>query len=215
MNIRLLGLSFLLSLFPLLVTGEDQTAREQAATFYDQGMSAYVDENWSEAETYLEKAWKTDGSWLEPLQALIYVNWKQKDYQSLVTLCQALADMGKADIRYLNLGLEAARQTGNREKAAAFEALIQAATPRTPDMLMNQAIDLINQGKNQEALPLLTEILEKDPTYGKAYYQLGMHYTMVGDQTAAVANFKKALQYIPESDSDYQIIQDLLAAYGQ
>src|ERR1051326_417565 len=67
----------------------------------------------------------------------------------------------------------------------------------------NEAVPLLNAGKYKEAEKLLKQVVEIDPKFAVAYYQLGIVGMQNGDMAAAKANFQKYLELDPNGkDAD-------------
>jgi len=63
-----------------------------------------------------------------------------------------------------------------------------------------KAVDELNYGESPRALQLLNEIIDNDPSYARAHYQLGLiHYYNIEDYQAAGYHFKLCV----ELDSTY------------
>jgi tetratricopeptide (TPR) repeat protein len=61
-----------------------------------------------------------------------------------------------------------------------------------------KAIQLLNEGKHQQALPILVTLLHKDPTDIDVLYGLGLAYNDLGDFTRAAHILEKAVEVDPK-----------------
>lgn len=69
--------------------------------------------------------------------------------------------------------------------------------------LENEADQLRADGKNEEAVQKLQEVLEKDPNYVRAYLGLSVLYHKIGHHEQSVAAAEKAVQLEPDDAFNY------------
>jgi tetratricopeptide (TPR) repeat protein len=80
------------------------------------------------------------------------------------------------------------------------------------ETMLAQANTLIQEKRSQEAVELLSRILQRNPQFGKAYNHLGWVYEIdYRDYTHAEDYYKKAMQYEPEYSASYTHYARLLA----
>jgi superkiller protein 3 len=88
---------------------------------------------------------------------------------------------------------------GDKTKAAEYKAKV----PANAGVTYNEAVPLLNAGKYKEAEVLLKQVIQIDPKFAVAYYQLGIIGMQKGDNDAAKANFQKYLELDPNGkDAD-------------
>jgi len=72
------------------------------------------------------------------------------------------------------------------------------------ESMFQEADRLLNEKAMAEGLNMLKSILQEEPTFGKAYNHIGWIYeTQYKDYNTAEANYKKALEYMPEYQATY------------
>lgn len=98
----------------------------------------------------------------------------------------------------LALGLNAARQIGDKALIERFETAYKAANPTDPSIAYNEAVEYLNKGDDAKAKPLLEQALQVDPKYADALYQLGMVYFRLGETAKAKETLKKFLELAPQ-----------------
>jgi tetratricopeptide (TPR) repeat protein len=74
------------------------------------------------------------------------------------------------------------------------------------------AVALLQSEQKEEAQKLLAEVIQQDPRYADAYYQLGKLQLDSGDAKRAITNLESAVALSPRSD---YIHYQLSLAYGR
>jgi tetratricopeptide (TPR) repeat protein len=72
------------------------------------------------------------------------------------------------------------------------------AIERRPETLSFLAHTLMREGRDAESLGCLREVLEIDPKYEEAHYNLGCHLRRTGDSEAALECFQRAIDIDPD-----------------
>lgn len=98
----------------------------------------------------------------------------------------------------LALGLNAARQLGDKALIERFESAYKLANPTDPSIPFNEAVEFLNKGDDAKAKPLLEQALQADPKYADALFQLGMVYFRLGETPKAKEMLKKFLEVAPD-----------------
>lgn len=98
----------------------------------------------------------------------------------------------------LALGLNAARQLGDKAAIERFETAYKLANPTDPSIAYNEAVEFLNKGDDAKAKPLLEQALQADPKYADALFQLGMVYFRLGETPKAKETLKKFLEVAPK-----------------
>ena len=62
------------------------------------------------------------------------------------------------------------------------------------------ALYLQKKNKHKIAIAVLNEVIQKDPSYDKAYNAIGISYDYLGDYNSAINSYKLALKINPELD---------------
>lgn len=98
----------------------------------------------------------------------------------------------------LALGLNAARQIGDKALIERFENAYKLANPTDPSIAYNEAVEFLNKGDDAKAKPLLEQALQVDPKYADALFQLGMVYFRLGETPKAKEMLQKFLEVAPQ-----------------
>ncbi|HEU5179729.1 MAG TPA: tetratricopeptide repeat protein [Candidatus Polarisedimenticolia bacterium] len=99
--------------------------------------------------------------------------------------------------------------------AAGAAAPAPAAAPPTSSHTVTEAVDLIKAGKNEEAIPILKEFLEKSPENAPIQFTLGKAYINAKQYDAAVAPLQKSLQLKPDQPGAHFYLGIAYSQMGQ
>ncbi len=100
----------------------------------------------------------------------------------------------------LHLGM-AYRKTKKFSKADEVYKKLLEKYPECLPCKNNHAVNLIQMTQTQEALVLLTDVLNADPTYSDAQLNLGIAYERDGQIVQAITAYQKYLKMISTNDS--------------
>ena len=102
----------------------------------------------------------------------------------------------------------------NSQPADAVSEFRAALAGRSQDALTKYdlALALLQTQKKDEALPLFQEVIQQDPKYADAYYQLGKLELEGGETKQSISNLETAANLSPNSD---YIHYQLSLAYGR
>ncbi len=118
------------------------------------------------------------------------------------------AYLSKAEIADSKKDSVAAKASYNDALAALDKA--RKFEPDNPELLDKMITIYINQGRADDAKPLIREAVEKDPTNEVYQYDLGVLLMQTDSVEAAIPHFEAALQKKP----DYDVaLQNLAVAY--
>ncbi len=98
---------------------------------------------------------------------------------------------------------------------AAAAAGAAAPAPVAPTHTVTEAVDLIKAGKNEEAIPILKEFLEKSPENAPIQFTLGKAYINSKQYDAAVAPLQKSLQLKPDQPGAHFYLGIAYSQMGQ
>jgi tetratricopeptide (TPR) repeat protein len=84
-------------------------------------------------------------------------------------------------------------KTGQKDKAAEYRKKL----PADANSLFNEAAKMINDGKDNQAEPLLKQAIAANDKMAVAYYELGMLYVRTGKNADAKTNLQKYLELDP------------------
>ena len=90
-------------------------------------------------------------------------------------------------------------QTGDKAGAKAILDTIDVSQVKDPFTFVNEAITMINEGKGQEAVDLLTKLMAQFPTQNNLYYYRGRAYVAAQKLPEAKADFEKYISLEPDS----------------
>jgi len=102
----------------------------------------------------------------------------------------------------LAVAANAAQGLGDRQKYDTYIAAYKLANPTDPAMLYNDVVPLLNSGNLAEAQPRLEEILEIDPDFADALYQLGIIHINKGEYKEAKTLLDRFLEAAPADHKD-------------
>jgi len=136
----------------------------------------------------------------------LYVAWHELgrlDYEDK-KWADALANAEKClavkpgDTPCLAVALNAAKESGNTETYERFLLAYKAANPGDPGMMFNDAAGYLNKNDDAAAKPILEKILDADPEYADALFQLGMVYLRANESAKAKELLQKFLKVAPD-----------------
>ena len=90
-------------------------------------------------------------------------------------------------------------QTGDKAGAKAILDAIDITQIKDPFTFINQSIILINEGKGQEAVDLLTKLIAQFPAQNNLYYYRGRAYVAAQKLPEARADFEKFIAAEPNA----------------
>jgi tetratricopeptide (TPR) repeat protein len=98
----------------------------------------------------------------------------------------------------LALATNAAKEKGDTAAYERYLAAYKMANPSDPVVLFNEAAAALNRADDTTAKPLLEQVLEIDPGYADALFQLGMIYVRTGESAKAKELLQKFLEVAPQ-----------------
>ena len=100
---------------------------------------------------------------------------------------------------------------GEEDKAMTFYERARSADPSLVEASINLGTDLAIRGRLKEAMSLWEDVLKRNPSLETARINLALAYLRDGNQAAAEATLRQALEYEPDS----QTVWKLLAEHGR
>jgi predicted Zn-dependent protease len=94
---------------------------------------------------------------------------------------------------------EVLMQTGDKAGARTILDSIDITQVKDPFTFVNESITLINEGKGQEAVDLLTKLIAQFPAQNNLYYYRGRAYVAAQKLPEAKADFEKYVSLEPNS----------------
>lgn len=128
---------------------------------------------------------------------------------AIETLKKALeASPGEASI--LQLLADLLSREGRETEATEYLAQMPAGTEVPPDLVMNIAIRLYNDGDLEGALSHFERAVAENPEMPEAYYYRGVTYLGLGKEPEAKIDFQKLLEIAPDHERAAEV-QSFLA----
>ena len=171
-----------------------QAKADPAVTAYNDGAALANQGDDAGAIAKFEEAVKLNDQLGAGYSALTKLYAKSKNWsKSIENGEKALAiDPDQSDLNAILA--DAYDASGNKAKSAEY----RKKAPANPVSLFNDAAKAINAGKDAEAEPLLKQAIAADPTFAKAYYELGMVYARTSRNADAKANLEKYISLDPD-----------------
>jgi predicted Zn-dependent protease len=135
---------------------------------------------------------------LEGFLARIYA--AEGDYPKALEHLKVNIEKDPSNVDLKMFQAELLMQTGDKAGAKALLDTIDITQIKDPFTFVNEAITLINEGKGQEAVDLLTKLIAQFPTQNNLYYYRGRAYVAAQKLPEAKADFEKFLSLEPNSD---------------
>ena len=170
-----------------------QAKADPAVVAYNDGAALANDGKNAEAIAKMEEAVSLKADFTSAYQALARLYARTKNHAKAIEAAnKALAISGDDPDMFTLLADEYAA-SGQKEKAAEF----RKKAPADANSLFNEAARLINEGKDNQAEPLLQQAIAANDKMAVAYYELGMLYVRTSKNADAKTNLQKYLELDP------------------
>jgi Tfp pilus assembly protein PilF len=126
------------------------------------------------------------------------LDYEDKKYADALANAEKCLALKPGDTPCLAVALNAAKEGGNTEAYERYLAQYKLANPGDPGMMFNDAASYLNKGDDAAAKPILEKILESDPEYADALFQLGMVYLRSGENAKSKELLQKFLKVAPD-----------------
>lgn len=126
------------------------------------------------------------------------LDYEDKKYADALASAEKCLVLKPGDTPCLAVALNAAKEGGNTEAYERYLAQYKMANPGDPGMMFNDAASYLNKGDDAAAKPILEKILESDPEYADALFQLGMVYLRGGENAKSKELLQKFLKVAPD-----------------
>ncbi|MCK5602693.1 tetratricopeptide repeat protein, partial [Candidatus Pacearchaeota archaeon] len=93
------------------------------------------------------------------------------------------------------------KRTRDAKKLSQKASLTKKKSWQT--QVLNEGMDLRNKGQLEEAIAIFTELIEKDHSYSRAYYQRAFCFRDLGFFEIALADLNRALELNPKDKKAY------------
>jgi tetratricopeptide (TPR) repeat protein len=172
---------------------QQQAKADPAVVAYNDGAALANDGKNAEAIAKMEEAVSLKPDFTSAHQALARLYARTKNHAKAIEAAnKALAISGDDPDMFTLLADEYAA-SGQKEKAAEF----RKKAPADANSLFNEAARLINEGKDNQAEPLLQQAIAANDKMAVAYYELGMLYVRTSKNADAKTNLQKYLELDP------------------
>jgi predicted Zn-dependent protease len=134
---------------------------------------------------------------LEGFMARIYA--AEGDYPKALEHLKVNLEKDPANTDLKMFQAELLMQTGDKAGAKTILDTIDLTQVKDPFTFINQSITLINDGKSQEAVDLLTKLIAQFPAQNNLYYYRGRAYVAAQKLPEARADFEKFIAAEPNA----------------
>jgi len=166
---------------------------DPAIVAYNEGASLANEGKNAEAIAKMEEAAAGKADFSAAYQALARLYVRTGAYPKAIEAAnKSLAITGDDQDMFAVLA-ESYDKTGQKDKAAEYRKKL----PADANSLFNEAAKLINDGKDNQAEPLLKQAIAANDKMAVAYYELGMLYVRTGKNADAKTNLQKYLELDP------------------
>jgi len=135
-------------------------------------------------------------------QQLAVLDYDDGKFQESLTESERCLQASANFAPCLALAANSAQELGDKAKYEQYIAAYKLANPTDPAMLYNDVVPLLNAGKLDEAQPLLEEILEIDPDFADALYQLAIIHINKGEYKESKTLLDHFLKVAPQDHKD-------------
>ena len=160
---------------------------------YNEGAHLYNDGKVAEAIAKFKEVVKAKPEMIAAWEALARASLKAKDYPGTIEAANKALALDPDETDMYAILYNAYTATGDKAKAAEAKKKM----PADAAVLFNDAVKLLNAGKDAEAEPLLKQAIAANDKFGQPYYELGMVYVRMGKMAEAKQNLLKYLELEP------------------
>jgi tetratricopeptide (TPR) repeat protein len=146
-----------------------------------------------EAIAKMEEAASLKAEFSAAYQALARLYARTKNHPKTIESAEKALAITGDDPDMFSILADAYAASGQKEKAAEF----RKKAPADANSLFNEAARLINEGKDNQAEPLLKQAIVANDKMSAAYYELGMLYVRTSKNADAKSNLEKYLELEP------------------
>jgi tetratricopeptide (TPR) repeat protein len=174
-------------------TAPQMAAPDPGVVAYNEGAALANDGKTAEAIAKMEEATAKKADFTAAYQALARLYMRTKDYPKAIDVANKSIAITGDDTDMFAVLADAYAATGQKDKAAEYRKKL----PVDATSLFNEAAKMINEGKDNQAEPLLKQAIVANDKMGIAYYELGMLYVRGGKNADAKTNLQKYLELEP------------------
>ena len=186
-------------------------ASETAAQIFNEGAEAYNSGDVAAAITKFQQAAALDPTLIQARLVLAKVLYSKGGLSDALTWAEEVLVLEPDNKEALQIAYDSALQLGQTEAASrALDQLVASDPQWATTGLFQQAVDLYNAGKTDEAVQALEKVLEVEPDHARAHYMIGVALFNTGETAAAADHLRRFIELAPD-DPDATIAKDLLA----
>jgi tetratricopeptide (TPR) repeat protein len=160
---------------------------------YNEGAHLYNDGKVAEAIAKFKEVLKAKPEMIAAWEALARASLKMKDYPGAIEAANKALELAPDETDMYSVLYDSYSATGDKAKAAEAKKKM----PADAGVIFNDAVKLLNAGKDAEAEPLLRQAIAANDKFGQPYFELGMVYVRMGKMAEAKQNLLKYLELEP------------------
>lgn len=160
---------------------------------YNEGAKLFNEGKTAEAIAKFKDVVKTKPDMIAAWEALARADLRAKDWAGAIEAANKALELAPDETDMYAVQYEAYKASGDKAKAAE----VKKKLPADASSAFNDAVKLLNEGKDAEAEPLLRQAIAANDKFGQAYYELGMVQIRQGKMAEAKANLLKYLELEP------------------
>jgi len=174
-------------------TAAARTVVDTNVVAYNDGARLFNDGKVPEAIAKFKEVLKARPEMIAAWEALARADLRAKDYAGAIESANKALEIAPDETDMFAILYEAYTATGDKAKAAEAKKKM----PADAGTIFNDAVKLLNAGKDAEAEPLLRQSIQANDKFAPAYYELGMVYIRLGRMAEAKENLVKYLEIEP------------------
>ena len=179
---------------PAAASGGGKPEPDPTVTAYNEGAKLFNEGKTAEAIAKFKEALQRKPEMIAAWEALAHANLKAKDYAGAIAAANKALELAPDEQEMYAVLFEAYTATGDKAKAAEAKKKL----PADAGAIFNDAVKLLNSGKDADAEPLLKQAIQANDKFGPAYYELGMVYIRMGKMAEAKKNLLKYIEVDPQ-----------------
>ncbi len=186
-------------------------ASETAAQIFNEGAAAYNSGDVATAVVKFQQAADLDPTLVQARLVLAKVLYSMGSLSDALTWAEEVVALQGDNKEALQIAYDSAVRLGKPESASKALDQLAASDPQwATTELFQQAVDLYNAGKTDDAIRALGKVLEVDPDHARAQYMIGVALFNTGETASAADHLRRFVELAPD-DPDAAIAKDLLA----
>lgn len=160
---------------------------------YNEGAKLFNEGKVAESIVKFKEVLKAKPEMIAAWEALARAELRMQDYKGAIEAANKALELAPDETDMYEILYNAYMSTGDKAKAAEAKKKL----PADASSIFNDAVKLLNAGKDAEAEPLLKQAIAANDKFGPAYYELGMVYVRTGKMAEAKQNLMKYLEIEP------------------